>query len=436
MSKIKKRIIYFLLVTSTLLLLEGCSCQAVSMKEKSSTKQDDCITIWAWDENFNILAVNRAIEKYEKSHDKINLKVINMSQEETIAKLSAAIISGSDELLPEIVLIEDYRIQHYLNNYRDEFEDLSDFAKKEQFASYKMGINQINDRIYGVPFDSGVVGLFYRLDYIEAAGYTEQDMRSLTWEKYIEIGKEVKKKTGKYMLTLDPSDLPLIRMMLQSAGEWYCDAQGKVNIYNNKALVDAILVYKSIVEAGIAKPVSDWNQFIKAFQSGESASVVSGAWISPSIAETKSQAGLWRVAQLPRMEKNSYSVNASSVGGSGFYIMKNSSNAQAAKNFLKETFASDAALLEGLVDEINLVSALKSVEESYKYKEGVSFYGNQTIYTELIEWSNKIPAINYGEDTYQIEEYVAESIQKILTGEDIRQTLLEYQKKYIQDHDG
>ena len=56
-------------------------------------------------------------------------------------------------------------------------------------------------------FDSGVAALFYRTDLIEQAGYKKEDMQNITWEKYIEIGKAVKAKTGKAMLTIDPNDL-------------------------------------------------------------------------------------------------------------------------------------------------------------------------------------------------------------------------------------
>ena len=67
---------------------------------------------------------------------------------------------------------------------------------------YKLSVMTDGDKIYGVPFDSGVTALFYRKDLIEQAGYTEADMQDITWEKYIEIGKAVKEKTGVAMCTL------------------------------------------------------------------------------------------------------------------------------------------------------------------------------------------------------------------------------------------
>lgn len=111
-----------------------------------------------------------------------------------MAKLNTSLSSGSYEGLPDIVLIEDYRAQGYLTAYPDEFADLSDVVKEEDFASYKTAVNQVDGTVYGVPFDSGVAATFYRTDMIEEVGYTQEDMQDLTWEKYIEIGKAVKRK--------------------------------------------------------------------------------------------------------------------------------------------------------------------------------------------------------------------------------------------------
>ena len=133
-----------------------------------------------------------------------------MAQDDIVAKLNTSLSSGSYEGLPNVVLIEDYKIQGYLTAYQDEFADLSSAAKREDFADYKTGVNYVDGKLYGIPFDSGVAATFYRTDLIEQAGYTKEDMQNLTWEKYIEIGKAVKEKTGVAMCTLDPSDICLL----------------------------------------------------------------------------------------------------------------------------------------------------------------------------------------------------------------------------------
>lgn len=387
----------------------------------------ETITIWAWDEAFNIKAANVAKEMYASVNPDVNVEVVTMAQDDIVAKLNTSLSSGSYDGLPDIVLIEDYRIQGYLNAYLNEFADLSDVANPTDFAEYKTGVNTIDGKMYGIPFDSGVAAVFYRTDYIEAAGYTQDDMKDLTWEKYIEIGKAVKEATGNYMLTLDPSDIGQIRMMLQSAGSWYTDADGNVDIADNQALKDAITVYKEILDAGISKQISGWDPFVGAFNNGEVATVPTGCWISPSVLNAADQSGKWAVAAFPRMEDNSDSINASSIGGAGWYVLKNVGHEAAAKDFLKNTFASSVDLMNQLAVDINLVSTLNAASEAENYSKPVEFYGGQELFSDLAAWTEQVPSVNYGENTYAIEDLMTEAVQAITGGGDMDEVLSTYQ---------
>ncbi len=329
----RKKLLSLVLATTMMFSLVACGTEkepqnngTTNDSEKENTnnsKDSDTITVWAWDESFNIPAANAAAEVYKKEHADVTVNVVTMAQDDIVAKLNTALSSGTYNGLPDIVLIEDYRIQGYLTAYPDEFADLSSIVSASDFAAYKTGVNQVDGKIYGVPFDSGVAALFYRKDIIEEAGYQKKDMQDLTWEKYIEIGKAVKEKCNVDWLTLDPSDLGQLRMMMQSAGAWYTDADGNVNIKDNEALAAAIKVYKDLMDAGFVKQVSDWNQFVGSFNNGDVASVFTGCWIAPSVKNAEDQSGKWAVASFPRMSDVSNSVNASSIGGAGWYILKN-----------------------------------------------------------------------------------------------------------------
>lgn len=393
----------------------------------NTTTESKKITIWAWDESFNIVAANKAKEVYLKDNPDAEVEVVTMAQDDIVAKLNTSLSSGSYEGLPNIVLIEDYKIQGYLTAYQDEFEDLSSVAKQSDFASYKTGVNYVGGKLYGVPFDSGVAATFYRTDLIEQAGYTKADMENLTWEKYIEIGKAVKEKTGVAMCTLDPSDLGQIRMMLQSAGAWYTDEDGKVSISDNQALKDAIKIYKDLTESGAIKQVADWDQFVGAFNKGEVASVVTGCWIAPSIKKAEDQSGKWAVAAFPKMSSNSKSVNASSIGGAGWYVLKNVGNTDMAVDFLGKTFASNVDLMNDLAESITLVSTLNKASEAPNYSKENEFFGGQEVFADLAKWTGEVPSVNYGLHTYAIEDIMTEAVQAVLGGADIDSTLKTFQ---------
>ena len=407
--------------------LVGCGSSGSS--KSASSKNSKKITVWAWDEAFNIKAAKEAAEIYKGIDKDAEINVVTMAQDDIVAKLNTSLSSKSYDGLPDVVLIEDYRIQGYLQSYEDEFYDLSSVIKNDDFAEYKTGVNNINGKVYGVPFDSGVAGLFYRTDILEQAGYKADDLKDITWEKYIEIGKKVKEKTGKYMCTLDPSDIGQIRMMLQSAGAWYTDKDGRVTVSNNQAMKDAIKIYKDLVDAGITKQTSDWNQFVGAFNNGDVASVITGCWIAPSIKAATDQSGKWAVAAFPRMGSNSSSVNASSIGGAGWYVLKNTGNSELAADFLAKTFGSNADIMNSLAKDISLVSTLNKASDCQAYKDKDDFFGGQEVFGDLASWTAKVPSVNYGLHTYAIEDMMTEAVSAIVGGADMDKTLKSYQSK-------
>lgn len=426
-----KMVIMALLISIMMLSLAACNDGSSSNSEGSdnTNSSSKTLTVWAWDEAFNIPAVQEAAKIYAEKDVDVKVDVVTMAQDDIVTKLNTSLSSGAYDGLPDIVLIEDYKIQGYLNAYPDEFADLTGAVSADDFAEYKTGVIEKDGKIYGCPFDSGVAGMFYRTDLIEEAGYTKEDMNDLTWEKYIEIGKAVKEKTGAHMLTLDPSDIGQIRMMLQSANSWYTDADGNVTLSGNQALKDAIEIYVNIINSGISKEIADWDQFVGAFNNGEVASVPTGCWISPSVASAEDQSGKWAIAPFPRMEKNSNSVNASSIGGGGWYVLKNVGNEELAKDFIKETFASSKDLMNTLAEKINLVATLKSAADTENYSKGVEFYGGQTILSDFADWMQEVPKVNYGQHTYAIEDMLKEAMQQIVAGEDVDKVLEDYQKQ-------
>ncbi|MGG7058044.1 ABC transporter substrate-binding protein [Clostridium tertium] len=428
--KIKKiaSILVAAAMTFGLVACGGNSTGGTEENNNASTESNK-ITIWAWDESFNIAAANEAKEMYLKDNPDAEVEVVNMSQDDIVAKLNTSLSSGSYEGLPNIVLIEDYKIQGYLTAYQDEFADLSSIANESDFASYKTAVSYVDGKLYGIPFDSGVAGTFYRVDLIEEAGYTKEDMENLTWEKYIEIGKAVKEKTGVYMCSLDPSDLSQVRMMLQSAGAWYTDEDGNVSIANNQALKDAIKIYVDLMESGAVKQHTNWDQFVGAFNNGEVASVVTGCWIAPSIKKAEEQSGEWAVAQFPKIGSNSTSINASSLGGAGWYVLKNVGNTDMALDFLGKTFASNVDLMNDLADSITLVSTLNKASEAFNYSKPDEFFGGQEVFVDFAKWTREIPLVNYGLHTYAIEDIMTEAVQAVLDGADIDSTLETFQSQ-------
>lgn len=419
-----KKIMATVLTAALTFSLVACGSPASNSKEANKAKDDKTVTIWAWDETFNIKALNQAKDIYAKDHPDVKFNIVNMAQNDVVQKLNTSLSSGTYDGLPNIVLIEDYRAPGYLTAYPKEFKDLSGVVDASKFMDYKLGITKQGNKLYGVPFDSGVAALFYRSDLVEQAGYKKEDMKDITWEKYTEIAKAVKAKTGKEMLTVDPSDLGLVRVMMQSAGAWYVKEDGKtIDIANNQALKDSIKTYKGLIDAGITKQSSNWDSFVGAFQKGDVASVPTGCWISSSVQAAKDQSGKWAVTSIPRLGSNPKSVNSSSIGGSSWYVLDKVGNSDLAADFLSKTFGSSNELMNSLAKDIGLVSTLKSAINTENYTKPSEFFEGQEVFKDLSTWSTKVPSVNYGADTYAIESIMSEALQAIVGGADIDATL-------------
>lgn len=426
----KKRKLLAIALTA-FMALSISACGNSSNETATSSKDNNKLVIWAWDGTFNIVAANEAKATYQKEHPDVDVEVVEMAQNDIVQKLNTNLSSNKTDGLPNIVLIEDYKAQNFLNSYKDAFKDLSSKVNKSDFMDYKLSVISLDGKIYGVPFDSGVAGLFYRTDLIEQAGYKAEDMKNMTWDKYIEIGKAVKAKTGKAMLTLDPSDLGILRIMMQSSGEWYVKEDGKtVNLENNKALKEGIKIYKEMMDADIVEPVSDWNTFVAAFQKGEVATVPTGCWISSSINKSEDQSGKWAVAPIPRLSGDSKSVNYSNIGGGSWYVLDKVGNSELASDFVTKTFGANKELANTLADKINLVSTLKASSTTENYSKAINFYGGQKLMEDFSKWTTEIPAVNYGLFTYNIEDIMKDVIQSIVKNNaDIDTTLKDAQKQ-------
>ena len=121
------------------------------------------------------------------------------------------------------------------------------------------------------------------------------------------------------------------------------------------------------------------------------------------------------------------SANGSSCGGAGWYVLKNVGDTDAAKDYLKNTFASSVELMNTLATEINLVSTMNAAASAENYAQGNEFYGGQTVFADLFAWQDNVPAVNYGMHTYQIESKMTEAVQAIKGGADIETVLADYQ---------
>lgn len=388
------------------------------------------VTVWSWDNNFNVKAMKLAEAEYEEQHPDTDIRVISMEQENIMDQIYNNLSAGIYDKLPDIVLIEDYRVKACLKRYGDEFLELGDVVDYENYVDYKVNAVTMDGKRYGVPFDSGAAVMFYRRDVLEKAGFTDEDMQDITWERYTEIAREVYEATGMKMITLDPSDLGLLRIMLQSAGSWYVKDGGMTaDIQDNPVLKEALDVYLNLLRAGITASSNGWDEYVSSYQEGRVATVVSGCWSAASIKEKPSQAGMWGVARIPRLKNCEGGVNASGNGGSSWYILKKGGDGAAARDFLVDMFDKNPEFINLLMEEINLTSVRRDLDTYPNYERRDDYFGGIPFLKLCAEVVEDIPDVDFGSHTYEIEEVMASAIQNLLKGESEENVLRQAQIK-------
>ncbi len=380
------------------------------------------VTVWCWDTNFNGAAMREAAARYNVDHPDVNIIIEDSDNQDNIrAKLQTALLAGNTDGLPDIVLIQDDQAKKYLLSFPGAFEPLSDSIDMTQFANYKVAAATVDGKSYSLPFDSGVTGLFYRSDYFADAGFSSADTQNLTWDQLIDIGVTVKEKTGHQLFGIDYNEVGWIRMMLNSAGQWYFNADGSLNLVGNATFKEALNVYQKIWTSGLAKPVSGWADFTGSFTGGDVAAVPIGVWMVGTIkANAAADAGKWAVAPVPRLNIEG-SANASNWGGSSWYVLASSPDDEkaAAIDFLNTVWGGDSDFYQAILSNTGAVGTWLHARDGAAYQAKDDFFGGQPIWQDFATWLSQVPDIDYGIFTSEVDSAISAQLPTIAEGGDL-----------------
>lgn len=377
------------------------------------------LNVWCWDQNFNVKALDEASNIYQKKHKDFSINILNDTENNVMLKFQSLLASNRIDQLPDIILIEDYKAHKFFDYFPNFFTDISKNIDLSKFADYKVKVSTEQDKQYGVPFDSGIVGTFIRADLFENAGIPLNDLEDLTWDKFIEYGKQLKAKTGYSLFAINKADSGLLKIILHSSGSWYFDNNEKLFIINNESLKEAFKVIKKLDQNNLIEYSENWTDYLLAFQQNKVAVILSGCWIIPSIEVIQSQKGNWRLVKLPKLDDIPTATHYSNIGGSQWYVNNYSKKKELAIDFLKETFASNEELVNDLALDISLISVLKDTSRITNYDIPNNFFGGQKIYKALVSWTNKIPPVKYGVFDEEVEQELHFALDRYLEGEDL-----------------
>ena len=380
-----------------------------------ASEDENTLSVYAWDANFNIPALEAAEADYQKNvNPDFKLDIITQSGSSDVENaVTLAGQSGDYSNLPDIVLFQDHYFQQFYVSYPDAWLDLADAdINWDDFGAEKLSYSTIEDTHFGVPVDNGTAIMAYRTDLLEEAGYSFDDMVGCTWDKFIEVGEAVYEKTGKYLLCMDGSGNDLPYMMLQAEGESQF-TDGEPTFATNEKYIQIIKNIVTMIQKNVLYLGNDWSDYTDQAIIGDMvAGVLNGNWIIPTMEQAAENSGKWEITSLPTLEGGEgYASN----GGSSLYITGNCSKPDLAADFLAKTFGAgstetyDAALKNG-----GVITCSISAGESDVYQEGVEFFNGQPIYADIVAMGAFVPVIEQSDYHYQARQYVGTAIQNLV----------------------
>lgn len=384
-------------------------------EEVSGSGGDNTLTVWTWDPNFNVYAIEKAAEIYAANgHEGFTVQVEEVLSDDIETRLTTAVSAGDLSTLPDIFLMQDNSFQKYATNYPDLFTDLTDSGIDfSQFSEAKVAYSTVDGKNLGIPFDNGAVINCIRTDLIEQAGLTLEDFTDITWSQYMELAKQVLEATGVPMLTSQAGSPDLIMEMLQSCGASLFNEDGSVNIEGNDALVECMEIYAQMVADGTLVEVTDWDQYIASLNNGTAASALNGCWIMASITPQEDQSGKWQITNMPKLERQDNATNYSNNGGSSWVISSNCADTDLAIDFMNSTFAGSTELYDDLIQK-GALATWAPAGDSEAYAQPVEFFANQEVYALIVDYATKTPSNITGPFYYDARDAVGVALSNII----------------------
>ena len=397
------------------------STEASTASTSASGEDENTLTVWCWDETFNVYAMEEAAKFYQKENPDVKVNVVTTAWEDVQTALTTAATSGDYSTLPDIVLVQDNAFQKNVISYPDLFQDITssgiDFS---QFAAGKTAYSTVDSKNYGVPFDNGAVIACYRTDILEQAGYTIDDLTDITWDQFQTIGADVLSKTGYALDSTESGEPDLLMMMLQSAGSSLFDDSGKPTIADNATLKTVVNTYVSLAKSGVLALTDDnWDEYIKSFNSGKTAGAINGCWIMGSIQSATDQSGKWGITTMPSLVGVDGATNYSNNGGSSWALTANCKNTDLATDFMNKTFAGSVDFYGDILPSSGAIATWSPAAGADVYSQPSEFFGGDTVFTKIVDYASKVPTNNTGVYYYEARDAVAVAITNVMNGADV-----------------
>lgn len=408
MKNIKRLFAILVLATMLITLCAGCGGQngtpvasdspsaATDSKKPGETPADVAsgpsgdVTIWYyWETEGHQKALNNLMQEFNASQNNITVQAKYVPFADMKKQLS---IGASADELPDLIILDNP--DHASFAAMGIFADIT--GKIDVSTYYPGPINSctLDGKLYGVPFGSNCLLLFYNEDMLKAAG---QEVPT-TWDELLTVAKATTKGnvSGFAHCSLQNEEgtfnfLPHVWSTGATAYE-----------INSEGGIKALTMIKNLVDSGaMTKEAINWTQgdTMNQFISGNLAMMINGTWQVPTMRSEVPDLK-WNVAPIP-MDKQ----QASGLGGENYAIISGG-NEDATLEFLK--FATQKEQCLGMMHAMGYISSDSTIAEGQ--------FAGDAVYEAFVEEMNYAFARGPLPEWPDISDAISLAFNEVITG--------------------
>ena len=419
----------FLLMCAVFLVFGGLS--AVSALDRNVKGE---LTDWTWTSK---CMDEWLIPAFNKVYPNIKITTVPMSLPDTHDKLFAAIAAGSGA--PDFATILSDSMQKFIN--QGGLADMTEYMNKHkgEFPRYKVQMNSDeNGHVFGVPFNSAPVELWYRKDILDKYNLKLPE----TWDEYLKLARTLK-NNGIYVTSISHAakamdlsqegEVGTYGLLVQQQKGNFFDENGKATI-NTKEGKKALALMNTLVQENLSAnvPMGSPAQYQLMDQS-KLFSIIGAAWyvnvLGDYIKPGSASYGNWRIARLPAFDKGG--LRASNFGGAELVVFNQTpkDRAELAMAFIDYT----CTTLEGATVHAQY-GEFPSWIPSWKNSDVVNMVwdltGNQKLNTVFAEIEPLVPLWRSSPRYTEIQRVVTAKMNSVFVGsKSVEQALAEAQRE-------
>jgi lactose/L-arabinose transport system substrate-binding protein len=390
------------------------------------------LTIWCWTPTDD--ALKSADAGFTKAHPDISLNYVQIKPADVYQKLQLGAAAGSG--FPDVSCLEDSHLAQFTK-----LGILADITKqaapyKKQIQAYKWTQETANGHIYAFPWDAGPMALFYRRSVFKQAHIQPASIH--TWNDFYKAGLKLKKLgIPIWLQSKAQNDARFYEDLLWQQGLGYVNAKGDVVLDKSPKILSTLEFMGKMWHAGLFGDLAEWTDpWYKAINDGKVATLPMAAWMGTFLKSwlAPKTSGDWGVVPLPSWTP--HGAQTANDGGSSLAIMKSSSNAAAAWQYV-QWHLGRADVQAHTYQQTDLFPSLESAWRSPYMRQPDPYYGGQKDRLLFEQLARKIPVAHvYSSDYEQMDSLMSAELQKYALGKETAQQALKNAANAIRSRTG